>query len=74
MAKQALSKQIFGIPSLETARAIDDSDAIAAHNAASFRMQTRLRELDSMYEVKAREIRAAFLQEIAGISGEADEA
>jgi hypothetical protein len=71
MAKQ-LSKQVFGIPSLETASRIDDSDAANAACAAQYRFQTRMREIEGQFEAKASELRAAFLAELAEIQGSAE--
>jgi hypothetical protein len=71
MSKQ-LTKQIFGVPSLETASRIDDSDAANAACAAHFRFNSRMRELEGQFEAKASEIRAAFLAELAALrEGEA---
>ena len=67
MAK-SLTKPIFGVPSLETASRIDDSDATNAVCAAHFRFQARMRELEAQFETKASELRAAFLAEIAAIT------
>jgi hypothetical protein len=69
---KALQKQIFGMPSIETASRIDDSDATNAACAASYRFNSRMRELEAQFEAKASELRAAFLAELAGIrEGEA---
>jgi len=70
MATKALERSIFGVPSLETARAIDDSDKIDAIHAAHYRLSTRMRELEAQFEQKARELRTAFLREIAEVTGE----
>jgi hypothetical protein len=71
MSKQ-LTKQIFGVPSLETASRIDDSDAANAACAAHFRFNSRMRELEAQFETKASELRAAFLAELSIIrEGEA---
>jgi hypothetical protein len=37
---------LFGVPSLETARAIDDSDKAAGLQAAHYRLSARMRELE----------------------------
>jgi hypothetical protein len=67
-----LSKQIFGVPSTETASRIDDSDAANAACAAHFRFNSRMRELEAQFENKASELRAAFLAELAALrEGEA---
>jgi hypothetical protein len=69
---KALQKQIFGMPSCETASRIDDSDATNAACAASYRFSARMREIESQFEAKASELRAAFLAELAALrEGEA---
>jgi hypothetical protein len=50
---------IFGVPSLETARAIDDSDKAAGLQAAHYRMSARMHELETAFEQKASELRAS---------------
>jgi len=67
---EALQKQLFGVPSLETARRIDDVDTVEAMAAAHYRLCARMRELEMQFEVKAAELRSAFLAEIAGIQGD----
>jgi hypothetical protein len=67
MVKNQVAKAIFGVPSLETAGRIDDSDKMAALQAATYRCQSRMRELECQFEVKASEIRSAFVAECAGI-------
>ena len=67
-----LSKQVFGVPSTETASRIDDSDAANAACAAHFRFNSRMRELEAQFENKASELRADFLAELAALrEGEA---
>jgi hypothetical protein len=73
MSARSLTKPAFGVPSLETATRIDDSDAANAACAAHFRFATRMRELEAQFEGKASELRAAFLAELAEIR-EAEEA
>ena len=63
-----ITKQIFGVPSLETAGRIDDVDKVSAFEAAHYRCTARMRELEQQFEAKASEIRAAFLAEVAEIS------
>jgi uncharacterized protein YlxW (UPF0749 family) len=68
-----LSKsQIFGMPSIETARAIDDVDQVTRCQAAQYRLQARMGALESQFEEKATELRKAFLTEIEEITGERD--
>ena len=69
---KALQKQIFGTPSLETAQSIDDVDMVEAMQAAHYRLCARMRELETQFEAKASELRAAFLAEIQQIQGGAD--
>jgi hypothetical protein len=66
---KALQKQIFGVPSLETAQRIDDVDRVEAMAAAHYRLCARMRELEVQFEAKASELRAAFLAEIHEIQG-----
>jgi hypothetical protein len=68
--KQAM---IFGVPSAETCSHIDDSDKVAAFQAAHYRLSARMHELENQFEVKASELRAAFVQEVAAITMEAAE-
>jgi hypothetical protein len=69
--KQTVAKT-FGVPSLETASRIDDSDAANAACAAHYRYSARIRELEAHFEQKASELRAAYLAELADIrEGEA---
>ena len=52
---------------------IDDSDKAAAFEAAHYRFSARMRELESQFEVKASELRAAFVAEVTAIGGSNDE-
>jgi len=60
---------LFGVPSLETARAFDDSDKAAGSQAAHYRLSARMRELEQQFDVKASELRAAFVSECQEILG-----
>lgn len=66
-SKTITKPSLFGVPTLETATRIDDSDATNAACAANYRFQARMRELEQQFEVKASELRAAYLQELAGL-------
>jgi hypothetical protein len=57
------------VPSLERAGGIDDADKVSAFEAAHYRCKNRMRELEQQFEVKASEIRSAFVAEVAEISG-----
>jgi hypothetical protein len=67
MNKQVSKAQLFGIPSIQTAARIDDSDRVSALEAAHYRCTARMAELEAQFEVKASEIRAAFIREAAEI-------
>jgi hypothetical protein len=69
MVKNQVAKQIFGVPSLETAGRIEDVDKVSALEAATYPCQARMRELECQFEAKASEIRAAFVAECSGIIG-----
>ena len=60
---------VFGVPSLKVAERIADSDATHHIHAATFRYNTRMRELETQFEAKASEIRAAFVAEVANAGG-----
>jgi hypothetical protein len=59
----------FCVPSVETATRIDDSNAANAACAAQYRYSARMHELQAQFEIKASEVRAAFLTELAEIRG-----
>ncbi len=69
MRKQ-LSKQVFGVPSLEVADRIDVSDMVSAIGAASYRFKARMRELEQQFEAKASELRTVYLNECALAQGD----
>jgi hypothetical protein len=69
--KNSLTKSAFGVPSVETASRIDNSDKCAALDAAHYRLSSRMRELEGQFEAKASELREAYLGEVATIHGEA---
>ena len=66
MGKQ-VAKPIFGVPSLETANRIDNSDMVEAMHAAHYRASSRMRELEIQFECKASEIRQALIDETTRI-------
>jgi hypothetical protein len=69
MTPAKISKPIFGVPSLEVSTRIDTSDQACKAQAAHYRCQSRLRELEAQFEQKASEIRSAFVAELAEIVG-----
>jgi hypothetical protein len=64
-----LAKQAFGVPSLATAEAIDNSDKVSALHAAGYRYDARVREIELQFEAKIAELRATYLGEVADIHG-----
>lgn len=64
----------FGVPSIEVAERIDNSDKVAALNAAAYRCNARLRELEHQFEAKASEVRQAYLDEVATAHGDCEAA
>jgi hypothetical protein len=74
MTSKAVQKQVWGVPSLETAARIDDSDKSSALQAANFRFTARMRELETQFEAKAAELRGVFLAEVQEITGEREAA
>ena len=64
---------IFGVPSLETARAIDDSDKAAGRQAAHYRLYPRMRELEQQFDAKASEPLAAFAAACGEIIGRGEQ-
>jgi len=60
----------FGVPSLETASRIDDSDKIEGLRAARYRYSARMREFEMQFEAKASELRAAYLFEVTEIQSD----
>jgi hypothetical protein len=63
---------LFGVPSLETASRIDDSDKTAAIEAATYRLSARMHELEAQYDTKASELRASFIAECGEILGDSE--
>jgi hypothetical protein len=66
-AKQEPSGHFSTAPSLAIAQQIASNDAASAATAASYRYQTRVRELEQRFEVELQGVRDAFLQELAGL-------
>ena len=53
----------FGVPSLEVCTRIDNEDQVCRLRAIHFRLQERMRELETQFEAKAAELRQVFLTE-----------
>ena len=69
MSKTLTKQTLFGVPSLETARRVDDSDKVAALEAAHYRLTSRMRELEQRFDEEASKLRSAFLAEVLQIHG-----
>jgi hypothetical protein len=69
MIKAVTKQGLFGVPSLSAAEAIDNSDKVTRATAAHYRLQTRMMELEGQFELKARELRSAFKDEMTEIFG-----
>jgi hypothetical protein len=48
------------------------SDRVSALHAAGYRYNARVREIELQFEAKIAELREAYLDEVAGIHGEAE--
>jgi hypothetical protein len=67
-----VTTKAFGVPSVETATRIDNSDRVSALHAAGYRYDARVREIEQQFEAKIAELRSSYLDEVAGIQGEAE--
>ena len=54
-------------PSLVIARQICSNDTASAATAASYRYESRVRELQQRFEIELQGVRDAYLQELAGL-------
>jgi hypothetical protein len=52
---------------LAIARQICSNDTASAASAATYRYQSRVRELEQRFEVELQGVRDAYLQELAGL-------
>jgi hypothetical protein len=73
MIKTVPSKQVFGVPTLETATRIDDADRVARAQAEHYRLSARMRQLECEFEAKASELRAAYAASMAEIFASEEE-
>jgi hypothetical protein len=60
---KSLTKATFGIPSTEVLAAIDASDKALELQAATYRFQAKMAELERQFQVKAPELRSDYLHE-----------
>jgi hypothetical protein len=74
MNKHMTKAQIFWAPSVATEQVIADTDAVCAIEAARSRFNASMRDLESAFDVKASELRQAFINELSEhLSAEAAE-
>jgi hypothetical protein len=66
-AKPEPSGRFSTAPSLATARMICSNDTASAATAASYRYESRVRELEQRFEIELQGVRDAYLQELAGL-------
>lgn len=72
MAKSISRPDVFWSPSLDTVRRIDNDDTIHAIEAARYRFNASMADLERRYDAEASKLRAAFVAEVAGLyQGEA---
>lgn len=62
-----LARSTAFVPSLQTARRIDDQDNAFAISAAVYRAEMKLSDLRSHFEEECSRVRSAMLAEIAGL-------
>jgi hypothetical protein len=71
MAK-ALTKPIFGLPSVETIAAVEITQTSHELQSATFKFQAKMRELERAFEAKAGELRAEYIEDIRTLTGDAE--
>jgi hypothetical protein len=73
MTRQITTKErIFWAPSLEVGRRIDDDDTIHAIEAARYRFNASIADLERAYDAEASKLRAAFVAEVAQLYQEGE--
>jgi hypothetical protein len=63
--RQVSKPNIFRAPALDTARKIDDCDTVTAIEAARFRFNASMSDLERHYDAEASKLRGAFVEEVA---------
>lgn len=71
MAKQALQKPTFGLPSVETIAACEITQTSHQLQAEASKFNAQMRELERAFEAKAGELRAQYIDSIRCITGDA---
>ena len=69
--KSLTKSPAFGVPSAEVLGATENAQTVNEIRTANFRYEAQLRELERQFEVKAGELRQAYLDEVRGIYGDA---
>jgi hypothetical protein len=65
-----VSKSVFGVPSLATAEAINNSDKVNMLSSASYEYEASARDLALAYEAQLEKLRRRYLDRVISIPGE----
>jgi hypothetical protein len=65
-----VSKSVFGVPSLETARKIDDDDKVNMLSSASYEYEASARDLALAYEAQLEKLSRRYLDRVISTHGE----
>jgi hypothetical protein len=68
---KSVAKQSY-TPSTEIVGRISSSDKISAAKSAMFSYETKIRELESEFEIKSSELRTEYLAELSKIHSESE--
>jgi hypothetical protein len=71
MAK-SLTRPAFAGPAPETLTAIENERATHELQAATFKYQTKMRDLERAFEAKAAELREEYISDIRTLTGDAE--
>lgn len=69
VARTSLAKNVFALPSAEVTASIETSDKVQELRAAGFKFEAALRELERMFETRAAELRAVYLEDVDRVNG-----
>jgi len=68
---KSVAKQTY-VPSTEIVGRISASDKVSAVKSAMFSYETKVRELETEFEMKASDLRSSYLAELAKIHSETE--
>jgi hypothetical protein len=69
-SKTLAKSPAFGVPSPEVIGNIEVAQACNELQTANFRYQTKMRDLNRQFEVKAADVRQEYLDEVRQINGD----